>query len=319
MRLIHTLGRVGLLGPLLLAGAQPARAATIAAPGRLEGATPTQELCFGESGRISEILAVAGATVTSGQLLAKLDCGAIEHERAALAAELAVAKRGARPEQVEQARALRASADARLRIAQLELDRVAPLVAQQAATQSKLDQAKAAVDEAIANRNAAESRLNELGRQLPLEERQQLESRVAALDRRLVGCSITAPTDGVVGRRLLEPGTAVSTIEPRPVLTFVSLEPWHVRAEVAEEDVGSIALNERVTVRSPAFEHREVTGVVTNIGREMGRRSIREGDPAEKNDRDVLEVLIRLDREPPVPVVGLRVRVIFGATSESPP
>ena len=78
------------------------------------------------------------------------------------------------------------------------------------------------------------------------------------------------------------------------------------------KDLGGIALNQRVTVRAPAFGDQEVSGVVTEIGREMGRRSIREGDPAERNDRDVLEVLIRLDRPPPAAIVGLRVRVIFG-------
>jgi multidrug resistance efflux pump len=303
--------RLEILGALLIVAGGPASAATIAAPGRIEGAAPTQELCFGESGRISEILVAAGAKVAAGQLLAKLDCSPIERERAALAAELAVAKRGARPEQVDQAGALRAAADARLRIARIELDRVAPLVAKQAATESKLDEARAAVDEALANQKAAESHLQELRHPLPPEERQVIEARMAALDLQLANCSITAPSDGVVGRRLVEPGTAVSILEPRPVLTFVNLASWHVRAEVAEEDIGSIALNERVTIRAPVFGDHEVTGVVSRIGGEMGRRSIRGDDPAEKNDRDVLEVLIRLDREPPVPIVGLRVRVIF--------
>ena len=43
----------------------------------------------------------------------------------------------------------------------------------------------------------------------------------------------------------------------------------------------------------------------------MGRKTVRTGDPADKGDRDILEVLVDLDRQDPRLVVGLRVTALF--------
>ena len=44
----------------------------------------------------------------------------------------------------------------------------------------------------------------------------------------------------------------------------------------------------------------------------MGRRTVLSGDPAEKTDRDMLEVVADLDNGAVRPAVGLRVTVRFG-------
>ena len=43
----------------------------------------------------------------------------------------------------------------------------------------------------------------------------------------------------------------------------------------------------------------------------MGRKKIYTGDPAEKSDRDVLEILVDLNQVDPRLVVGLRTTVQF--------
>jgi len=43
----------------------------------------------------------------------------------------------------------------------------------------------------------------------------------------------------------------------------------------------------------------------------MGRKKVKTGDPAEKSDRDVLEVIADLEDHDPLLVVGLRVVVRF--------
>ena len=52
-------------------------------------------------------------------------------------------------------------------------------------------------------------------------------------------------------------------------------------------------------------------GTVRSIGSQMGRKKVRTGDPAEKADRDVLEVLIDLDERNAALIVGLRVTAQF--------
>jgi hypothetical protein len=43
----------------------------------------------------------------------------------------------------------------------------------------------------------------------------------------------------------------------------------------------------------------------------MGRRRILTSDPADKSDRDVLEILIDIDDQPASLPIGLRVSVVF--------
>jgi hypothetical protein len=50
---------------------------------------------------------------------------------------------------------------------------------------------------------------------------------------------------------------------------------------------------------------------VSRISSQMGRKKIRTGDPAEKSDRDVLEVLIDVEGKDKALVVGLRVTAQF--------
>lgn len=52
-------------------------------------------------------------------------------------------------------------------------------------------------------------------------------------------------------------------------------------------------------------------GRVSSTGSQMGRKKVRTGDPAEKADRDVLEVLIDLDEKDKACVVGLRITAQF--------
>jgi hypothetical protein len=50
---------------------------------------------------------------------------------------------------------------------------------------------------------------------------------------------------------------------------------------------------------------------VASFGELMGRKRVRTGDPAEKSDRDVLEVLIDMDERDERLVIGLRATVRF--------
>ena len=81
-----------------------------------------------------------------------------------------------------------------------------------------------------------------------------------------------APADGLVLRRLLEPGAAVSLMAPAPVLLFTSAGGWHVRAEVDESDVGRISAGQQALVTAPGFGEVTVRGRVVRMSSLMGRR-----------------------------------------------
>jgi len=64
-------------------------------------------------------------------------------------------------------------------------------------------------------------------------------------------------------------------------------------------------------VLADAYPDKKFAGKVSRVGAAMGRKKVRTGDPAEKSDRDVLEVLIDLDETEKHLVVGLRMSVQF--------
>jgi len=101
-----------------------------------------------------------------------------------------------------------------------------------------------------------------------------------------------------------------SSCFPRPAASFL-IHARRVRAEVDERDVGRVHAGQRVRVTVDAFPDHPFSGTVGQIGSLMGRKTVRSGDPAEKADRDVLDVLVDIDQPDPGLVIGLRVTVSF--------
>lgn len=124
-------------------------------------------------------------------------------------------------------------------------------------------------------------------------------------------CVIRAPQAGRVLRVHLLPGETVSTVTPRPVISLADLSRLRVRAEVDERDLGRLRIGQTVAVSAEAFPERQFGGRVVSFGARMGRKQVRTGDPAEKSDRDVPEVLIDLNERDERLVVGLRTSVRF--------
>jgi hypothetical protein len=114
----------------------------------------------------------------------------------------------------------------------------------------------------------------------------------------------------------MKPGEVVSVVFPQPILSLADTSRFRVRAEVDERDIARVFPGQRVLVHADAFPQQEFTGTIAYAESLMGRKKIRTGDPAEKSDRDVLEVLADLADQDPRLVVGLRVTVQFSGASK---
>jgi multidrug resistance efflux pump len=122
---------------------------------------------------------------------------------------------------------------------------------------------------------------------------------------------VKAPMTGTVLRVLLRPGESFSTISPKPLFTMADLSGRRIRAEVDERDVTKVRLGQKVLITSDALGKQSFDGVVARLATSMGRKKTLTGDPAEKADRDVLEVMVDLDTDGNELPVGLRVTVQF--------
>ncbi len=298
---------------------------TLACPGRIEGASETVNVGAGESGLLREVRVREGQQVTAGDVLAVLDCGALEAEsqsaRAAVeAAEQARIRlaRGSRDEERRRALDEQVREQAVLEQARSQHARMSKLFESGDISRETVEKTKRDLAVAEASVNATANRVALVNAPALPEELERADAEIkAAAERvnvigdRLKKCAVRAPISGAVLRVHVEAGEAVSTLFPQPIVSLADASRLRVRAEVDERDLSRIHTGQRVAVTAPAFAGREFGGTVARIAAQMGRQQVRTGDPAEKSDRDVLEVLIDLDEVDARLVIGLRVTVQF--------
>ena len=212
------------------------------------------DLPFNNSERIAEVLVQEGDHVRRGQLLARLDTRRLEPQlaeaEATTAAQRAVVARlhhGSRPEEIAQARANVASAQADAANAELQYRRLSGLAREslRAVSQQDADNAKAALDVAQAKLVVSERALDLAVTGPRREDIDQAEAqarsdeaRAALLRQQLADADLHAPTDAVVRTRLMEPGELASP--DRPVFSLAITNPKWVRAYVNGEELGRV-------------------------------------------------------------------------------
>lgn len=169
-------------------------------------------LSFKTSGIIQQLTVEDGQRVVKGQLLAQLDLAEI------------------------QAQKRQAQAD--LKQATLDVERLEKLVAQRVAPKEKLDNALIRKDKARAALNITEFNLKH--------------------------SQIKAPSDGLVIRKHLEKDELVSA--GQPVLTFSpDSKGWVVKAGLIDREAVYVNIGDRTTIELDAYPGQIIEGVVTEI------------------------------------------------------
>lgn len=232
------------------------------------------ELAFNDSERIDRMLVQEGDRVSKGQLLASLDKRRLQHAvdlaAAQAAAQRAVVARleaGSRPQEILQARAAADAAHIEAVNAERTSKRLADLVKQKLVPQEQADNARAAADAAAAQARAADETLQlvVLG---PRKEDiaaaqaqlQATEAQLALAQRQLTDADLTAPAEGVIEQRLLEPGDMASP--QRAAFTLALTDPLWVRAYVGEADLGRIHLGMAAEVHTDSYPGKSYDGWV---------------------------------------------------------
>jgi HlyD family secretion protein len=300
----------------------------LASPGRVEGRSDTIEVGAAIDGVVTAVHVKEGQTVTRDAPLAEIGCPDLRATLQTVLSEVESAKqvrarlvRGSRDEERLASEQRTLAAKAVLEQAAVHLRRTKELVQAGAAARSLLDEAQR--DFEVAEARLRESvRQEELIKAPPVQEDlakadadvQVSENRVRSVNEQLSKCSVKSPISGTILRVLLRPGESFSTITPKPLFTMSDLSGRRVRAEVDEKDITKVSLGQTVEVTTDAHSGRKFTGVVSKLASTMGRKRILSGDPAEKSDRDVLEVMVDLGEAGNQLPLGLRVVVHFTAS-----
>jgi len=286
MRLGWTRGALALLviAALSVAGAWAGRhlsggtAAPVSVTGTIEA---TQvDVSVKITGRILERLVKEGDTVSRGQLLVRLDdseLGAdVKRQEAALRSAQATLRdlqKGPRQQEIEDARAAVASAEATRSMTEREFQRNDQLFRQNLIAAQDVDRARQAYEVARAQERSARERLAlilEGSRPDQIDAARwqvtQAESALAQAQSRLREAQVISPIDGVVLRKNLEAG---ETANPGvPILTLVNPKDVWLRAYVPETEVGRLKIGDTATLRVDAFPNRVFSGRLIEIGSE---------------------------------------------------
>ncbi len=229
-------------------------------------------------GRVETVSAVEGARVEAGTVLVTLSTADVDlalrrahAERAQAAALLELTLAGPRPEDVRQAEAQlaaaqaeRQAADADLAAARADEQRFEQLLRARAGSQKQFDDAAARRALAAARLQAAADRaaaakaaLDRLAAGARAEEIAAARARVgvmdaqiAALERDRTETAVVAPSAGLIASRLVEPGELVSA--GTPLVLLLDLDRAWASVYVEEPVVPRLKLEQAVTVLTDA-------------------------------------------------------------------
>jgi multidrug resistance efflux pump len=300
------------------------RPAVLVAPGRVEPVRDPVALAFETGGRIVSIDVDEGQAVKAGQVVARLDdrmaAARVASARAAVAgaqASYLLARRGARTEDLDAAKAELEAAQAAADHSASERERSERLGTAGAISSSSVDADSANARVTAAQAAAAQARYTALVKGTRTEQvaaaaasldaaKADLAAAEVALDQTL----LRAPHDGIVLRRFAEVGTLVTTVNPAPIVSIADLGQLEIRAELDEADVAAIGVGMPAYATADAFGERRFPVRIARVTNELGRKLVRDDDPRARVDTRVLEVIARFDHAPNESLpLGLRMYV----------
>ena len=313
----------------------PADAADVvfASPGRIEGLSDTIAVEAAADGVLKTVNVTEDQFVKKGTLLGEIACDDLNAAFNASLAEADAARqarvrvlRGARVEEKRVAAKKTVAAQAKMAEAKAQLLRQHILYKGGEVSGSDYDRTKRDYGVARAEFQTA-VRSERLLAAPPLPEEKAranaevlaAESRVQEAQERIKKCSIVAPIDGTVLRVEARPGEAFSTVTPHPLFILADVSGRRVKAEVDQRDLAKVTIGQNAIIQGEGLTGKKLTGTVQSISEVMGKKSVFSDDPADKIDRDVLEVTILLgtDDAKSLPI-GLRVTVQFLAGASGP-
>ncbi|OMQ08471.1 HlyD family secretion protein [[Flexibacter] sp. ATCC 35103] len=160
----------------------------------------------------------------------------------------------------------------------LEYDRYKALVKDEAATSQQLEKVKADYESAQAHLQEMRDRIqssnlstSQAQANVPTTQT-NIASKQAVADNAALFLSytiITAPYDGWVGKRTLQPGQMVK--EGQSLLSIVSKEKW-ITANFKETQLQYLTVGQQVKIQADAIDGKEFTGVVTSLSPASGAR-----------------------------------------------
>lgn len=232
------------------------------------------QLAFRVGGRLESVNVDEGTAVKAGDVLAQLDVEPLQNNLYVAAANLSSIKarntllhKGYRSEDIAQARASLDAGKAALNEAERELKRQKALIATGAVAQQTLEQSLSKRDQAQAQVKVNQQQLRLLTKGFRVEEIEEsdglLKSAQANLDQAklaLADATLTAPSNGMIITRAVEPGSMLNA--GATTLTLSLVNPVWVRAYVNEPELGRVPSGTQVRLQTDSRPDKPYHGQV---------------------------------------------------------
>jgi RND family efflux transporter MFP subunit len=263
------------------------------------------------SGFLAELNVDIGASVSQGDVLAvvavpemlkqreakQADIRRLEAEERRAQAYLAVARANADSygARLSKAKADVAKADASLTAVRIERDRMTNLVQQRAVADRLLDEAREKLEAAEAGKTSAEATVISAAAELSLSQSQATASEadlevakattdvarreLDELDELIKYATLTAPFDGVVTERHVDPGDLVRDTQTgsgsagTPLFVVRRLDHIRVRVAVPERDTPLVDVGDAAQISLQALPGQALTGKVSRLSRVLDEQT----------------------------------------------
>lgn len=268
-----------------------------------------------------------GDRVQAGQEVARIDTTDLQlqlrsarAERQLAATDLQLKQAGYRPEEIAEADARRAQAQAELEAAQKELDRFQSLVDLGSGTTKARDDALARRNVAARALEGAEARLARLQAGFRAEEiagaRARIdvaEARMAQLEQQISDATVRSPAAGTITAKLVEPGEVLGPGAPLFVLTDLA-GAW-LTAYLPEPDLGRVHIGQQARVTTDDGRSRDGVLSFVNDQAEFTPKNIQTRD---ERVTLVYRIKVRLPNDDGMFKPGMPAEALFDTPVDAP-
>jgi len=259
-------------------------------------------------GRVEQIYAQEGDSLTNGQVIAELEAAELPAQREGAVAQLAEAEAGPRPQEITAAKNDWEALGAELEFARAEEKRAVELFAQKTISVTERDLAVSKASTLEKSVAAARSRYDLLLAGTRPERITQAKAKVAQIDTQLREMRIVAPTNCVLEVLSVKVGDVLPP--NREVATLLLTQHIWVRVYVPETWLGHIKIGEVVHVRVDSYRGRNFRGVVEQLGR-VAEFTPRNVQTVEERIKQVFGVKVRLENPESQLQAGMSADVTF--------
>ena len=244
-----------------LLGCNSQDGATISATGTIEATEVTLSAQAG--GQVKLVIADEGDVVQSGDTLLLIDktdwIYQLEQMRGGYEmaeAQFQLALKGAREEDVIQAEANYANAEA-------DLKRMEELYRAKSVSEKQLDDARTrfTVSQQVWEKTKRGSRQEEID--AARGRRDQTKAQMASLQKKVNDCAVVSPISGTITKRYIEQGELAST--GMALYRVSDLSTMNITIYVSESNLPKVKLNQKASVNIDAFQKKEYEGKVIFI------------------------------------------------------